>query len=55
VAIAALEPHFRARLYAALDLPDGHELDTVMRTRTARQWERWASRLDLPLAELALP
>jgi alpha-methylacyl-CoA racemase len=55
VALAALEPHFREILYTALDLPDGHMLDEVMRTRTARQWERWASRLDLPLARVADP
>jgi crotonobetainyl-CoA:carnitine CoA-transferase CaiB-like acyl-CoA transferase len=55
VAVAALEPHFRARLYAALNLPDGHALDRVMRTRTARQWERWAARLDLPMARVADP
>lgn len=52
VAVAALEPHFRVSLYAALNLPDGHALDEVMRTRTARQWETWASRLDLPLARV---
>lgn len=55
VAVAALEPHFRERLYAALNLPDGHALEDVMRSRTARQWEQWAARLDLPLARVADP
>ncbi|MGE0460734.1 MAG: CoA transferase [Vicinamibacterales bacterium] len=53
VAVAALEPHFRERLYQALDLPEGHALADVMRSRTALQWERWAARLDLPLARIA--
>ncbi len=52
VAVAALEPHFRERLYGALGLPDGHALDQVMLTRTAVQWERWAERLDIPLARV---
>jgi alpha-methylacyl-CoA racemase len=49
VAVAALEPHFRARLYDALQLPDGQSLAQVMLTKTAVQWERWAERLDLPI------
>ena len=52
VAVAALEPHFRKRLYDALGLPDGHALGQVMLTKTAVQWERWAERLDLPLARV---
>jgi crotonobetainyl-CoA:carnitine CoA-transferase CaiB-like acyl-CoA transferase len=50
VAIAALEPHFRARLYQSLDLPDGSELTQVMATRTAAEWEQWAAERDLPIA-----
>jgi alpha-methylacyl-CoA racemase len=52
VAVAALEPHFRERLYAALGLPDGQALDGVMLTKTAAQWQRWAERLDLPLSRV---
>ena len=52
VAIAALEPHFRSRLYKALGLADGDDLTAVMRTRTARDWERWAARHDLPVARV---
>jgi crotonobetainyl-CoA:carnitine CoA-transferase CaiB-like acyl-CoA transferase len=50
VAIAALEPHFRARLYAALHLRDGSDLSEVMTTRTAVEWEEWAAERDLPMA-----
>jgi crotonobetainyl-CoA:carnitine CoA-transferase CaiB-like acyl-CoA transferase len=53
VAVAALEPHFRARLYTALGVPDGADLTDIMRTRTARQWERWAAARDLPIAEVS--
>lgn len=49
VAVAALEPHFRERLYTLLARPDGADLSTVMRTRTARQWQHWAERHDLPI------
>ena len=52
VAVAALEPHFGARLYAELDLPLGADLSDAMRSRTARQWERWAAARDLPMARL---
>ena len=54
VAVAALEPHFRARLYQALGLRDGADLTEVMQTRTARQWERWAASRDLPIARVAV-
>jgi len=49
VAIAALEPHFRARLYGALQLSDGDDLTAAMQQRTAAQWVRWATALDIPL------
>jgi alpha-methylacyl-CoA racemase len=49
VAVAALEPQFRRRLYEALNLPDGAPLDTVFLTRPARDWEAWALERDLPL------
>jgi alpha-methylacyl-CoA racemase len=50
VAVAALEPHFRARLYAALALPLDAPLDEVMRRRTSADWEAWAHAHDVPLA-----
>lgn len=49
VAIAALEPHFRARLYGALQLSDGDDLTEAMQQRTAAQWVRWATARDIPL------
>ncbi len=49
VAIGALEPHFRARLYDTLELPDGSDLSITMRTRTAGEWEQWALARDIPL------
>jgi alpha-methylacyl-CoA racemase len=49
VAIAALEPHFRERLYTSLGLAEGADLTDVMRTRTAGEWQAWATERDLPL------
>jgi alpha-methylacyl-CoA racemase len=50
IAIAALETHFRERLYQALALPVDASLEAVFRTRSADEWERWAEALDLPIA-----
>jgi crotonobetainyl-CoA:carnitine CoA-transferase CaiB-like acyl-CoA transferase len=52
VAIAALERHFRTRLYASLNLRDGSDLSAVMTTRTAAEWEEWAAQRDLPIAAI---
>jgi crotonobetainyl-CoA:carnitine CoA-transferase CaiB-like acyl-CoA transferase len=52
VAIAALEPHFRSRLYELLNLPNGFDLSEVMTTRTAAEWEVWAAERDLPIAAI---
>ncbi|MDP2390920.1 MAG: CoA transferase [Acidobacteriota bacterium] len=49
VAVGALEPHFRERLYAALGLADGSPIAAVMTTRTAAEWEHWAAERDLPV------
>ncbi len=49
VAVAALEPHFRARLYASLGLADGSDLHAVFATKTAAEWESWARSRDLPI------
>lgn len=53
VAVAALEPHFRNRLYSELGLPDGAALETAMLARTAVQWERWAAARDIPVVKVA--
>ena len=50
VAIAALEPHFRERVYRLLELRPGSPLDAVMKTRTATEWEAWGEAHDVPLA-----
>ena len=52
IAVAALEPHFRARLYEGLGLADGEDLGDVFLTKSAGEWEQWASSLDLPLVAL---
>jgi crotonobetainyl-CoA:carnitine CoA-transferase CaiB-like acyl-CoA transferase len=51
LAVAALEPHFWQRLQNELQLtePTRDELAKVFLTRTAVEWEAWASVLDLPL------
>jgi crotonobetainyl-CoA:carnitine CoA-transferase CaiB-like acyl-CoA transferase len=49
VAVAALEPHFRARLYQGLGLPDGSPIDAALAARTAGEWEQWARTRDVPL------
>ena len=52
VAIAALEPHFRARLYEALGVKPDAALAEIFRTRTAAEWEAWALGHDLPVSAL---
>ena len=49
IAVAALEPHFRARLYEGLGLPDGSDPSAVFSTKTTAEWEQWARQRDLPL------
>ncbi len=47
VAVAALEPHFRTRLYDALGLPLGAPLHQVMATRSGAEWTVFADAHDL--------
>jgi alpha-methylacyl-CoA racemase len=49
VAIGALEPHFRERLYSGLGLADGTPLGPVIATRTAAEWEQWGHERDVPI------
>lgn len=51
VAVAALEPHFSRKLQKELQLKTcGYkQLQSVLRTRTACEWERWAAKHGLPL------
>ena len=50
VAVAALELHFRERLYRELGLPMSSELVSAFRSRTASEWESWARERDLPIS-----
>jgi crotonobetainyl-CoA:carnitine CoA-transferase CaiB-like acyl-CoA transferase len=52
IAVGALEPHFRARLFEGLELPDGADPSAAFATRTAAEWEEWAAARDLPLVAL---
>jgi alpha-methylacyl-CoA racemase len=49
IAVAALEPHFRARLYELLGAADGTDLSRAFATKPAREWEQWALDHDLPI------
>jgi crotonobetainyl-CoA:carnitine CoA-transferase CaiB-like acyl-CoA transferase len=49
VAVAALEPHFEARLYEQLGLPAGSDLSSRFLERTADDWEAWARMRNLPI------
>lgn len=59
VALAALEPHFAARLVTALEIgPDdlSHaRLAEVFATRPAAEWQAWADERDIPLAAVVTP
>lgn len=49
VAVAALEPHFRDRLYALLGGSDHAAVASAFRSRTAGEWQAWALEHDLPI------
>ena len=49
IAVAALEPHFEARFYAALGLTTGADPSACFHERTAGEWEAWARERDLPI------
>ena len=57
VALAALEPHFAAKLARALDLADltAESLARAFLVRSAREWEVWAAEHDIPLAAVHDP
>lgn len=50
VALAALEPHFRARLYDALQLPLDTGLADAMASRTSAEWAAFGRRHDVPIS-----
>ncbi|MGE3273656.1 MAG: CoA transferase [Vicinamibacterales bacterium] len=49
VAVAALEPRFRSRLYAELGRAPGTSLGDAFVGRTAAAWAEWAEERDLPI------
>lgn len=49
IAVGALEPHFRARLFEGLGLTDGADPTAIFATKTATEWEAWAAERDIPL------
>ena len=53
IAIAALETHFRERLYRLLDLPLDSDLREAFLPRTVAEWETWANAHDLPLVAIS--
>ncbi|WP_210424369.1 CoA transferase [Gephyromycinifex aptenodytis] len=56
IALAALEPHFLRTTLAALQVDGSREaFAEVFRTRTALEWEAWASEHDVPLVAVRLP
>ncbi|HWI17703.1 MAG TPA: CoA transferase [Vicinamibacterales bacterium] len=55
IAVTALEPHFRSRLYEGLALEDGADPSAVFATRTATEWETWAAERDIPLVAVKEP
>ena len=55
IAVTALEPHFRARLFEGLGLDDGADPTAVFATRTAAEWEAWAASRDIPLVRCLAP
>jgi crotonobetainyl-CoA:carnitine CoA-transferase CaiB-like acyl-CoA transferase len=52
IAVAALEPHFRERLYRALGRPLDSALTDAFLSRTADEWEQWARERDLPISAI---
>ena len=52
IAVTALEPHFRARLYEGLGLTDGADPSAIFATKTAIEWESWAEARDIPLVAI---
>lgn len=49
VAVAALEPHFKARLESELNIAGHAEYQAAFGQRTADDWERWGRELDIPI------
>jgi crotonobetainyl-CoA:carnitine CoA-transferase CaiB-like acyl-CoA transferase len=55
VAVAALEPHFKARLETALDIRNAEEYRQVFATRSAAAWQAWGQAQDVPIVAVQQP
>lgn len=54
VALAALEPHFAARVQAAAGVPfTSHDLSTFFSRRPCAHWAAWATQHDIPLSVIS--
>jgi len=49
IAVAALEPHFKARLESLLQIIGLADYRSAFASQTAEYWKRWALEYDLPL------
>jgi crotonobetainyl-CoA:carnitine CoA-transferase CaiB-like acyl-CoA transferase len=51
LAVAALEPHFKKKMFEALNITNENKnsLDEVFAGKSAAKWEKWAKTLDLPI------
>lgn len=49
VAVAALEPHFKARLESALTIQSSEEYRQAFATRSSEEWQEWGQKLDIPI------
>jgi len=54
IAVAALEPHFRKKMTAGLNVDslEYGEIQSIFRTKTNSEWVLWARDLDIPLVEV---
>jgi crotonobetainyl-CoA:carnitine CoA-transferase CaiB-like acyl-CoA transferase len=52
IAVAALEHHFRDRLFDHLGLAIGSDPGPRLRERTAAEWETWGRERDLPMVAI---
>ena len=52
VAVAAIEPHFRARLVTALGAEDHAGIAAAFERRSVDEWLELAARIDVPITEV---
>ena len=54
IAVAALEPHFKRNLEKVLECEakSREALSPIFKTKTAQEWQQWASEIDLPIVAI---